>query len=89
MKTQSESSGSAPSDLGSDPVRACCEHLLQGCIRDLFEEVATHSNHSDMMQVAWSKAKYEAEFKSLGVNPNFGLDDLYKNLGFNSEARAS
>eukprot|EP00439_Symbiodinium_sp_Y106_P039140 s2007_g4.t1 len=26
-------------------------------------------------------AKYEAEFKALGVNPNFGLDDLYKKLG--------
>jgi len=25
-------------------------------------------------------AKYEAEFKALGVNPNFGLDDLYKKL---------
>ena len=28
-----------------------------------------------------SEAKYEAEFKALGVNPNFGLDDLYKKLG--------
>ncbi|CAE7756842.1 icd [Symbiodinium pilosum] len=25
-------------------------------------------------------AKYEEEFKALGVNPNFGLDDLYKKL---------
>ena len=24
--------------------------------------------------------KYADEFKSLGVNPNFGLDDLYKTL---------
>ena len=46
-------------------------------------------NHSVVLQmllavlglvacISPSKAKYEEEFKALGVNPNFGLDDLYK-----------